>query len=305
MPAGASTADVISPWSVPQLTVTWAVFQRTVNGRGDPRGWGLPRVWASATTALVNAQRGSAAGASSCVLVVDDEGELRSLLRETLERDGFRVVEAPDGETALQRIASLSPDLVLLDLGLGAARMSGLEVLRHVRAAGSLPVIVLSGRSEETDRVLGLELGADDYVVKPFSARELVARVRAVLRRDSRNEATAAIVAGDLTLDVDTREVTCRGNPIELTAREFALLAFLAVSPRQVFSADQLLQHVWGSDPAWQRSSTVSEHIYRLRRKIEEDAARPKLIITVRGVGYRFVPEESSPAEVPLPEAVG
>ena len=208
------------------------------------------------------------------ILVVDDDTELVDIVRTALERDGFDVDAAGDGEAALTKIADGSPDLVVLDLGLPT--MQGLEVLRRVRVNDSVPVIVLSGLSDEADRVVGLELGADDYVVKPFSPRELVAAVRSVLRRAKHvpgTDATAIepLVFGDLVVDPATRDVTMAGEPVELRRREFDLLAFLCLSPRQVFTREQLLLHVWDSEPDWQSGGTVSEHVHRLRAKIEPD----------------------------------
>ncbi len=149
---------------------------------------------------------------------------------------------------------------------------------------------MLSGRSDEADRIIGLELGADDYVVKPFSPRELVARVRSVLRRTRGPRRQTRLEFGELEVELTTREVWLRGESVELRRREFDLLAFLCVSPRQVFTREQLLRHVWDSEPEWQGVGTVSEHVHRLRAKIEDDAARPRRIVTVRGVGYRFTP---------------
>jgi DNA-binding response OmpR family regulator len=225
------------------------------------------------------------------ILVVDDDVDLRSVVRSALERDGFAVDEAGDGDVALTKIATLAPELVVLDLCLPS--VGGLEVLRTMGAAPgpTPPVIALTGLGDETDRIVGLELGADDYVVKPFSPRELVARVRSVLRR-ARGSQPAGVVYefGELRVDTATREVTVRGLPVELRRREFDLLEFLCASPRQVFSRAQLLAHVWQSDPEWQDAATVSEHVHRLRSKIEDDPARPRRVVTVRGVGYRFEP---------------
>jgi DNA-binding response OmpR family regulator len=176
----------------------------------------------------------------------------------------------------------------VLDLGLPKVR--GLDVLRQVRADHAVPVIVLSGRSDEADRIIGLELGADDYVVKPFSPRELVARVRSVLRRSGNGQHATALSFPELVLDLATREVRVRDEHVDLRRREFDLLAFLCSSPRQVFTREQLLRQVWDSEPEWQGVGTVSEHVHRLRAKVEIDPARPSRIVTVRGVGYRFVP---------------
>jgi two-component system, OmpR family, phosphate regulon response regulator PhoB len=222
------------------------------------------------------------------ILVVDDDLDLVDVVRSALEREGFAVDDACDGATALDKIADDEPELVVLDLGLPKVR--GLDVLRQVRADNAVPVIVLSGRSDEADRIIGLELGADDYVVKPFSPRELVARVRSVLRRSRTSRRHVKLTFGELELDLTTREVSVRDEHVELRRREFDLLAFLCASPRQVFTKEQLLRHVWESEPEWQGVGTVSEHVHRLRAKVELDPARPHHIVTVRGVGYRFVP---------------
>jgi DNA-binding response OmpR family regulator len=223
------------------------------------------------------------------ILVVDDDVDVRSFVRGALEREGFAVDEAGDGKLAMTKIAALSPELVLLDLCLPT--VGGLDVLRMMGSAeGSTPVIVLSGLGEETDRIVGLELGADDYVVKPFSPRELVARVRSVLRRAGAPRPNAVFDFGDLRLDSTTRELHVLGVPVELRRREFDLLEFLCAAPHQVFSREQLLVNVWHSAPEWQAGATVSEHVHRLRAKIEVDPSSPRRIVTVRGVGYRFEP---------------
>jgi DNA-binding response OmpR family regulator len=222
------------------------------------------------------------------ILVVDDDIDLVDVVRSALEREGFAVDDAADGATALDKIADDTPELVVLDLGLPKVR--GLDVLRQVRADHAVPVIVLSGRSDEADRIIGLELGADDYVVKPFSPRELVARVRSVLRRSGNGQHATALSFPELVLDLATREVRVRDEHVDLRRREFDLLAFLCSSPRQVFTREQLLRQVWDSEPEWQGVGTVSEHVHRLRAKVEIDPARPSRIVTVRGVGYRFVP---------------
>ncbi|GAA3185868.1 response regulator [Streptomyces ramulosus] len=222
------------------------------------------------------------------------------MARWQLESEGFEVVTAADGQAALDAVADGPPDLVLLDLTLPL--VAGLDVLTHIRRrSADLPVIVVSGRSGETDRIIGLDLGADDYVVKPFSPAELAARVRSVLRR-SRREAPAPAAAAPepapaparirdgLVIDRATRTVTVRGDAVELTAREFDLLAFLAASPRHVYTRDQLLEHVWQSSSDWQEPATVTQHVHRLRRKLERDPDRPHWLRTVRGVGYRFEP---------------
>ena len=223
------------------------------------------------------------------VLVVDDDEAVRTVASWQLESDGFTVAQAGDGDEALSAIDTERPDLVVLDLSMPG--LGGLDVLRRVRGApvtAALPVIVLSGRSGETDRIVGLDLGADDYLVKPFSPGELAARVRSVLRRAGATTAPPA-VGGRLALDAAAREITVDGAPVELTAREFDLLAFLVAHPRQVFSRAQLLAQVWHSE-GWQGEATVTEHVHRLRAKLGLDpAARPR-IRTMRGVGYQLDP---------------
>jgi two-component system phosphate regulon response regulator PhoB len=232
--------------------------------------------------------------AGSRILVVDDDQRVRTVVSWQLEADGFAVTEAGDGATALDRIERDRPDLVVLDLSLPG--ISGLDVLRRVRgaegAATPLPVIVLSGRSGETDRIIGLDLGADDYLVKPFSPGELAARVRSVLRRTHPGGAPARPVDG-LWVDETSRDVTLDGRQVELTAKEFDLLAFLARHPRQVFTRAQLLQHVWGSAKGWQGEATVTEHVHRLRQKLGPCGDRGPIVATVRGVGYRMEPADA------------
>ena len=224
------------------------------------------------------------------VLVVDDDPMVRSLLVRLLHMEGYDVLEAGDGQTALDLVANRPPDLVLLDVMLPAR--DGLEVLGDLRRKSDVPVILISALGEEADRVLGLKMGADDYVVKPFSAAELSARIESVLRRASLRDAEAGTVLSfdGLAVDLRTREVTVRGQKVDVTAKEFDLLAFLAGSPRHVFSRDQLLHQVWGSSSEWQSDATITEHVRRLRRKIEDDPDNPRWIATVRGVGYRFEP---------------
>jgi DNA-binding response OmpR family regulator len=211
-----------------------------------------------------------------------------------LEADGFTVTEAGDGAAALAQLEDNRPDLMVLDLSLPG--VGGLDVLRRVRegegTAAPLPVIVLSGRSGETDRIIGLDLGADDYLVKPFSPGELAARVRSLLRR-SRPGAVSARPADGLWVDETSRDVTLDGGPVELTAKEFDLLAFLARHPRQVFTRAQLLQHVWGSAKGWQSEATVTEHVHRLRQKLGSRADGRPIVQTVRGVGYRLEPTDA------------
>lgn len=222
------------------------------------------------------------------VLVVDDEPMVREVVGSYLTREGFRVSEAEDGPSALRCLETDPPDLVVLDVML--PELDGFEVLRRVGPDGDVPVIFLTARAEELDRVLGLELGADDYVVKPFSPRELVARVRSILRRVDRGNTVSRMEFDGLVIDGGTREVIRDGDLIELTPREFDLLAHLASSPRQVFSRQQLLEQVWDSSAEWQDPSTVTVHVRRCRRKLEYDIERPRWIQTVWGVGYRFVP---------------
>ncbi len=222
------------------------------------------------------------------VLVVDDEPMVREVVAAYLQREGFRVAEAADGAAALDQLAAGLPDLVVLDLML--PHVDGYEVMRRLRRTSDVPVILLTARTEEPDRVLGLELGADDYVVKPFSPRELAARVRTVLRRARPRQEPVRLEFEGLVVDSRTREVLVDGAAVDLTAREFELLAFLAAAPRQVFSRGQLLEQVWDSSPDYQDPSTVTVHVRRIRHKIEPDPRRPRWIVTVWGVGYRFEP---------------
>ncbi len=221
------------------------------------------------------------------VLVVDDDEVIRSLVRDGLEREGFNVCVAGDGQSALRALADDNPDLVILDVNLPA--IGGFDVLSSIRESSAVPVILLTGRVDEVDRVLGLELGADDYVMKPFSPRELASRARAVLRRAAPT-AERTLDFGDLRIDVRAREVQLRGAPVALTAREFDLLAFLAQSPRQVFSQADLLARVWQSSAEWQDPATVTEYVRRVRAKIETDRNQPRWIRTVRAAGYAFHP---------------
>lgn len=223
------------------------------------------------------------------VLVVDDEPRVREVVVSYLEREGFDTREAGDGEQARLLLEDFRPDLVILDVMFPGA--SGLDLLVEMRRSDPpVPVILLTARAEESDRVAGLELGADDYVVKPFSPRELVARVRSVLRRSRPNGLSRVVDFGEVRIDPRAREVTRNGSVVDLTAREFDLLAFLAASPRQVFSRAQLLEHVWDSSAEWQDPATVTVHVRRIRQKLEEDPQRPRWLTTVWGVGYRFEP---------------
>jgi DNA-binding response OmpR family regulator len=222
------------------------------------------------------------------VLVVDDEPIVRDVVVRYLQRDGFDTLEAADGETAQRLIEQDAPELVVLDVMLPGT--DGLALCRWIRSRGQLPVIMLTARGDEADRIVGLELGADDYVTKPFSPRELAARVRTVLRRSAPAEEQAErLVFDGLVLDARSRDVELDGRALQLTAKEFDLLFFLASHPRQVFSRDQLMERVWGYAAALD-TGTVTVHIQRLRSKIEPDARRPRHLETVWGVGYRFVP---------------
>jgi DNA-binding response OmpR family regulator len=235
----------------------------------------------------------------SNILVVDDETDVRSLIAGALQQAGHAVVECSEGRTALVLLVRGGIDLVVLDLGLPS--ISGIDVLTTVRQTSDVPLVILSGRSEESDRVLGLTLGADDYVTKPFSPRELVARVESVLRRTRRDAAGQRLEFAGLVIDTRTREVLVDGKVVEMTNREFDVLAHLAASPRQVFSRAQLLRDVWASSPEWQQSTTVTEIVRRIRVKIEPDAERPRWIKTIRSVGYRFEPQPwPEPVEVDI-----
>jgi DNA-binding response OmpR family regulator len=226
------------------------------------------------------------------ILVVDDEPSIREVVSLYLARAGYQVTTAGDGQAALDELARRAFDLVVLDLML--PKVDGLEITRRLRATSDTPIIMLTARSEEIDRILGLELGADDYVTKPFSPQELVSRVRAVLRRVQRTPAAAAerpLAYGTLVVDPQKRLVEVRGQEVALTAREFDLLWTLARHPRQVFNRDQLLDLVWGITE-YIDASTITVHVRRLREKIEEDPSDPRHIQTVWGVGYKFEPYE-------------
>ena len=224
------------------------------------------------------------------VLVVEDDRTVAEVVTRYLEREGFAVDSVGDGQEALASADESLPDLVVLDIMLPG--LDGLEVCRRLRSRAPIPVVMLTARGSEEDRVLGLELGADDYVAKPFSPRELTARVKAVLRRAKAPlgdlERAEAIEHDGLRLDLGAREARVHGELATLTAREFELLAFLARHPRQVFRRDELLEHVWGY--TYGDTSTVTVHIRRLREKIEDDPSAPRRIATVWGVGYRFDP---------------
>lgn len=233
------------------------------------------------------------------ILVVDDEAAVVEVVSLYLKRDGFNVRQAQDGRAALAAINERVPDLVVLDLML--PEVDGFEIMSRLRSDPSrdIPVIMLTARSQEVDRIYGLEMGADDYVTKPFSPIELVARVKAVLRRsrgtrgDGGDSAEKPIRFNDLDIDPVARQVTARGTLRELTATEFNLLWFMANRPRQVFSRNQLLENVWGFSE-YVDPSTVTVHIRRLREKLEENPSKPQWLMTVWGVGYKFEPGESA-----------
>jgi DNA-binding response OmpR family regulator len=222
------------------------------------------------------------------VLVVEDEPLVREVVVKYLRREGYRTVEAGDGVAACELVEREQPDLVVLDLMLPG--QDGLSVCRWIRSRSDVPVIMLTARGEEADRIVGLELGADDYVTKPFSPRELSARVRTVLRRVRPQQALDGRLAfDDLVIDAAAREVLKADRPLRLTAKEFDLLWFLASHPRHVFSRDQLMDRVWGYEAAVD-TGTVTVHMRRLRAKIEDDPSHPRHLETVWGVGYRFTP---------------
>lgn len=230
---------------------------------------------------------GEQSGSRPVIMFVEDDADLVAMSATYLERAGFDVVTASGARGGLEMLARTSVDLLVLDLGLPDG--NGLDLLRSLRAGpqGDLPVIVVTGRGEEADRVVGLELGADDYMVKPFSQRELVARIRAVLRR-IRPSASGVIHLGELLIDTGARAIRAAGKPIALTPLEYGLLEFLAATPGRTFSREQLLLRVWDSSGQWQDPGTVAEHVYRIRRKLAEAAVSEPRIITVRGYGYRL-----------------
>jgi DNA-binding response OmpR family regulator len=227
---------------------------------------------------------------ASTILLVDDEDSIQKLLTYPLERDGFQVVAARDGDEALQRFAEQRVDLVVLDLML--PKVDGLEVCKRLRAQSTVPIIMLTARDDELDKVLGLELGADDYITKPFSIREFRSRVRALLRRASTaragdREPDEVIDEGEVRIDLPRRTVHVRGEEVQLTFVEFELLSVLAASPGRVFSRRQLLERLRGGAD-YREPRTIDVHVRHLREKIEQDPREPRLILTVRGVGYRF-----------------
>jgi two-component system alkaline phosphatase synthesis response regulator PhoP len=225
------------------------------------------------------------------ILVVEDEPDIRKLVQYNLAQERFKVLEAEDGEQALKIVQRDKPNLLILDLMLPG--LSGIELCRILRDrtdTARLPILMLTAKAGETDRVLGLEMGADDYLTKPFSPRELVARVRAILRRAAsaaQTESAPAYDKGGLKIDFTTYEVFARGKNVKLTLKEFELLRFLVQNPNRVLSRDQLLDRVWGGE-TFVTPRTVDVHIRRLRKAIEKDDSRPKWILTLRGVGYKF-----------------
>jgi DNA-binding response OmpR family regulator len=225
---------------------------------------------------------------SGRLVVVDDDPEIRGLLVRLLEAEGYQVRDAATGAEALALLTTRPPDLMILDVMLDSE--DGFSILAQIRRTSDLPVILVTARSQESDRVFGLKLGADDYVVKPFSSAELAARIETVLRRvrSRRPLHRPSLVFDELDIDPDAREVRVLGRKIELTAKEFELLLFLARSPRKVFTRGQLLAQVWDSSSEWQDANTVTEHVRRIRRKIEAQPDQPRWIVTVRGAGYRF-----------------
>lgn len=225
-------------------------------------------------------------GSTIDVLLVDDEPQVRKIVATYLERDGFQVRSASDGEEALESIASRCPDAIVLDLML--PKVSGLEIIDQLRNANNMvPIIVLSAKGQEPERVAGLELGADDYLPKPASPREVAARVRAVLRR-SKPTGPESLMFGQFVINRVSRTLHRDGELVELRPKEFDLLVELASRPGEVMTRADLLREVWGSSPDWQDPGTVTVHVRRLRRLVEQEAANPRHIVTVYGVGYRF-----------------
>jgi DNA-binding response OmpR family regulator len=228
--------------------------------------------------------------ASPTILLVDDEDSVRKVLAFPLERDGYSVVQAVDGEDALRQFAAQPVDLVVLDIML--PKLDGLEVCKRLRATSTVPIIMLTARDDELDKVIGLELGADDYITKPFSIREFRSRVRALLRRartphDPDGDGDLVIEHGDLRIDASRRSVEVRGEPVQLTYVEFELLRTLAGHPGRVFSRRMLLEALWKSAD-YRDPRTIDVHVRHLREKLEAEPRTPEYILTVRGVGYRF-----------------
>jgi DNA-binding response OmpR family regulator len=241
-----------------------------------------PEAWPSAAPAARGAS--GPLPTTRTILVAEEDGAYRSALHRYLEQSGYRVIEAENMPSSLRAVFRQEADLVVLDLDRDGGTA---EVLTKIRRRSTVPVIVCSGRASEHDRVRLLNLGADDFIVKPYAMAELEARVRAVLRRGSASPITT-LDLGDLVIDRGTRTVTIGEAEVAMTRKEFDLLAFLATSPGRVFSREELLERVWGSTSRWQGGSTVTEHVRRVRLKIETDPEKPRWITTVRGIGYRF-----------------
>ena len=220
-----------------------------------------------------------------CLVVEDDEGN-RLLLTRFLTQEGFEVEAVADGPSAIRAVTTDPPDVVILDLGLPG--IDGIDVLRTIRRDSGVPVLVLTGRDDEAAKLAGFEVGADDYVVKPFSLAEINARVRALIRRGAPIARKERIEFDRLVIDLGSAVATLDGVPIELRPKEFGLLAFMASDPGRCFSREELLEHVWGSTEGWQQAATVTEHIHRLRARLAVDESHD-WIQTVRGMGYRFV----------------
>jgi len=224
------------------------------------------------------------------ILLIEDQDQDRRLITAALEREGYEVFHAPTGEVGLEMLPHVNPGLILLDLILPG--MDGLEVCRHIRSKADIPIIMVTGRDEEVDKVVGLEMGADDYVTKPYGLRELTARVRAMLRRSGITERATAqaqrLQYDGLEIDAPTRTVTCQGEEIHLTPKEFDLLHHLASHPRRVFKREEIVQDVWGYTGQGSDLRTVDTHVKRLRKKLEEGRKVPWTLATVWGVGYKF-----------------
>ncbi len=230
------------------------------------------------------------------ILIADDEKDIVELIAYNLDREGYAVVRASDGQMAWEMINREKPDLVILDLMM--PEISGMEVCRMIRrqtATAALPIIMLTAKADSVDKILGLEVGADDYLTKPFHVRELIARIRAVLRRSERlpdDDTPESLDHAGLHMDLKSYQVTVDGKPVDLSSREFKLLQFLISHPGRVYSRDQLLDHVWG-DEAFVEPRTVDVHISRLRSVIETNKENPRYILTVRGIGYKFTDEKA------------
>ncbi|MCI1675721.1 MAG: response regulator transcription factor [Ancrocorticia sp.] len=224
------------------------------------------------------------------ILVVDDEPTYRDALTFNLRRDGFQVVAAADGNAAMALFESENPDLILLDLMLPG--LSGIEVCNRVRASSNVPIIMVTAKDDEVDKIVGLEVGADDYLTKPYSYRELVARIRAVLRRVSSNDAVEeqhdVLSVGAVTLDSDAHVVTVNGKPVAMPLREFELLEMFMENPGRVLTRSQILDRIWGMDYVGD-TKTLDVHVKRIRAKIEDDPSNPAMLVTIRGLGYKLV----------------